>query len=172
MTTNTTKDLLRSAAAIYIDTSSLMHNTNLINFLQDHYEEGMKIIIPSCVHTQLMKLGGENSPRGAQAREALEICEDLYKTCFQIEATEEKKPARFFIGCAEAKIYGAPILVITQSADLAHSLNLRRTRGCKVLMKRVTIGGQLANFDLYKLPSKFTKLSDRTNASDVLKALM
>lgn len=172
MTSTNTSDFVRSVAAVYIDTSSLMHSTNLINFLQQIQEEGVEIIIPSCVHEQLIHISQEDSTRGVQAREVLELCDDLYSTCFRLEQTEERRPARFFLPLAETKRYGTPILVVTQNADLAHSLNLRRTRGCKVLVKRITMGGQLANFDISKLPPKFTQLSERANATDVLKNLI
>lgn len=165
-----TNNIIQTAAAVYIDTNSLMQSTNIINFLQQH-EGNVQIIIPSCVRDQLVKLSGEDSPRGKQARDALEIIDDLYKSCFCLEYTDEPKPARFFIAKAEERRFGQLILVLTQSADLAHSLDIRRVSGCKVIMKRITMNGYLGNFDFSKLPPKFTALSDRCNASAVLKNL-
>lgn len=169
---NTTSDFLKSLSEVYIDTSTLMHSTNLINFLQNIQGEGVEIIIPSCVHDQLLFISQENSDRSGQAREALELCDDLYSSCFRLEHTEERKPAKFFLALAESTQYGAPIMVITQNANLAHSLNIRRIRGCRVLIKRITTGGFMANFDFSKLPSRFTQLSNRTNAASVLKNLI
>jgi len=165
-----TNDIIQTAAAVYIDTSSLMQGTNIINFLQQHEGE-REIVIPSCVYDQLVKLSVEDSPRGKQALDALEIVDVLYKSCFCLERTDEPKPVRFFIAKAEECRFGLPIVVLTQSADLAHSLDIRRVSGCKVIMKRITMNGYLGNFDLSKLPPKFTALSDRCNASAVLKNL-
>lgn len=165
-----TNNIIQTVTAVYIDTSSLMQTVNLINFLQQH-EGQVQVLIPSCVHDQLVKLSKEDSIKGNQARDALEIVDDLYKTCFCLEHTEESKPPRFFIAIAEERRFGRPVLVLTQSADLAHSLNIRRTSGCKVVIKRLTMDGYMGNFDFSKLPPKFTALSDRCNASAVLKNL-
>ena len=166
-----TNDVIRMAAAVYMDTSTLMKNTNLINFLYQ-IEEKPQLIIPGCVHERLVKMSEEDSDRGRQARDTLELTDELYRTYFHVEQTVETSPLTFFLTKAEEKRYGLPILVLTQSAEMAHALEIRHAAGCKVTVKRLTAGGCPVNFDPDRLPAKITALSDRTNASAVLKMLI
>lgn len=166
-----TNDIIKTAAAVYMDTSSLMLKINFINFLKVYVKE-RQLIIPGCVRDQLVKLSREDSQKGKQAQEALEIIDELYKHCFYLEQTGDLRPAQFFIRKAEERKNGLPILVVTQSADLAYALNIRRAKGYGVAIKRLTADGFPANFDHSKLPPSLTVLSRKTNASDVIKNLI
>lgn len=162
------KDLIQTVDATYLDTSSLL-SQNFGRFLQEISADS-RLCIPGCVYRHLVKFTQEETDRGSAAKELIALCQHdprLYTT-----EDFETKSARFFLSLADGRHSGTPILIITQSADLAYSLNRKRIHGSKILVKRLDGEGHLVNYDLRKLPPKMLALSKRTEAAAILKKLI
>jgi rRNA-processing protein FCF1 len=162
------KDLIQTVDATYLDTSSLL-SPNFDRFLQEISVDS-RLCIPGCVYRHLVKFSQEETARGSAAKEVIALCQ--LDSRLYITEDFETKPARFFLDLADGRSSGNPILIITQSADLAYSLNRKRIHGNKILVKRLDTEGQLANYDLRKLPPKMLALSERTEAAAILKKLI
>ena len=162
-------NLICSVAATYLETSTLL-NRNFCCFLEE-IPAYSYLCIPRCVFDQIVKFSREDdTERGSVAKQVLALSRDDHRFC--IVENDMPKPAHFFLDLAARSRSGRPILIITQNSDLAYSLNRKRRQGCKVLIKRLTASGTLADYDLGKLPPKMAALSMRTDAAAILKTLI